>query len=297
MSDEQKGLWGCVALIGVALLIGVGVRSKSLVQFLVMAAAALGGLIAVVWSLGSLSKEGLWNKLIALWWGFWAVWLAIAVGSFLRTGDYDSAAQRLGIGATSTPEAASTRKEAVQATVTPTIPRPTLTPVPTATLVTTTTSSAVETAWYSKLLADRSIAQPASKQLESWRLYLGIVLGIQYLMALYVAQRTKKRNIGYNLVLGIIGMLLVFTKLGEWVYKIILWVFGWGLWGKVVAVILAVLTGVGGVGNITAYIIAGYVYHDLQVMGLCVLPSVIVAFPALFIALHQARNTRYIKPD
>jgi hypothetical protein len=295
MSDEQKGLWGCVALIGVALLIGVGVRSKSLVQFLVMAAAALGGLIAVVWGLGSLSKEGLWNKLMALWWGFWAVWLAIAVGSFLRTGDYDSAAQRLGIGATSTPEAASTRTEAVQATVTPTIPRPTLTPVPTATLVTTTTSSAVETAWYSKLLADRSIAQPASKQLESWRLYLGIVLGIQYLMALYVAQRTKKRNIGYNLVLGIIGMLLVFTKLGEWVYKIILWVFGWGLWGKVVAVILAVLTGVGGVGNITAYIIAGYVYHDLQVMGLCVLPSVIVAFPALFIALRQARGKRYLE--
>jgi hypothetical protein len=295
MSDEQKGLWGCVALIGVALLIGVGVRSKSLVQFLVMAAAALGGLIAVVWSLGSLSKEGLWNKLMALWWGFWAVWLAIAVGSFLRTGDYDSAAQRLGIGATSTPEAASTRTEAVQATVTPTIPRPTLTPVPTATLVTTTTSSVVETAWYSKLLADRSIAQPASKQLESWRLYLGIVLGIQYLMALYVAQRTKKRNIGYNLVLGIIGMLLVFTKLGEWVYKIILWVFGWGLWGKVVAVILAVLTGVGGVGNITAYIIAGYVYHDLQVMGLCVLPSVIVAFPALFIALRQARGKRYLE--
>jgi hypothetical protein len=308
MSDEQKGFWGCIALIGIALLIGVGLRSKSLVQFLVMGAGVVFGILSAVWCLGGLSGEGCSSKLVGLWWGAMGVSLAITVGTFLVTGDYDHSLQlwnrlwgqvtptpEASVQSDGTPEATLMPTETVQATATPTLaptPQPTFTPTPAAAPPTTAATSPAETPWY---LADRSIAKPMSKQLESWRLYLGIILGIQYLMALYVAQRTKRRNIGYNLILGIVGMLLVFTKLGEWMYKIILWVFGWGTLGRIVAVILGLLTGVGGVGNITAYIIAGYVYYDLQVMGLCVLPSVIVAFPALFIALRQARGKRYLE--
>jgi hypothetical protein len=304
MSDEQKGFWGCIALIGIALLIGVGLRSRSLVQFLVTGAGVVFGILSAIWCFGALSKEGCSSKLVGLWWGAMGVSLAITVGTFLVTGDYDQSIQlwnriwgqatptpATSVQSEVTPEATLMPTETVQATPTPTL---TPTPQPTATPLTTVATPPADTLWY---LADRSIAKPMSTQLESWRLYLGVILGIQYLMALYVAQRTKRKNIGYNLLLGIVGMLLMFTKLGEWMYKIILWVFGWGTLGKIVGVILALLTGVGGVGNITAYIIAGYVYYDLQVMGLCVLPSVIIAFPALFIALHQARRKRYIKPD
>lgn len=288
--EQQQGFWGCVVLVGIAVLIGVGLRSKSFVQFLVIGAAAVGVLVAAIWSLGGFLKEGFWSKLLGLWWGAWAVWLAIAVGGFLVTGDYNNAAQRLGIKATATPEATLVAAATAQPTSTP-MPQPTSTPVPTRTPVAIAIPASAQTPWY---LADRSMAKPLSKQIESWRLYLGVVLGLQYLMSVYIAVRTKQRHMGRNLIVGILSLLLVFTKLGEWIYKIVLWVFGWGLVGKIVAVILALLTGVVGTGSITAYIIAGYIYHDMQVMELCVLPSAIVAFLTLFIALRHAGGKKYL---
>ena len=316
MSEDQRGFWGCMALIGIALLIGVGLRSKSFVQFLVMGAGIVFGILFVFWSFSSFFEEGCWSKLTGLWCGFIGVSLAITVGHFLITGNYDQSVQlakRIWRQATPTPAASAqseatpkvtlTPTEVVQAAATPTptpkptathAPMPTPTPVPTAAPEATATPSPTETAWYSKFLADRSIAQPISEQIKSWRLYLGIILGVQYLIALYVARRTRKGNIGGSLIGGIVGALLVFTKLGEWIYKIILWVFGWGLFGKIVAVILALLTGLGGIGNLTAYIIAGYLYYDVQVMGLCVLPSVIIGFIVLVVALSQARERRYL---
>ena len=173
-----------------------------------------------------------------------------------------------------------------------TVPENTVAPTVTVTPVISTSQTSGTNAWYSNLLADRSKAKLPTPQLEQWRLYLGVVLGIQLLLSFYVAVRTKRKNVGRNLAGSAIGILLTFTKVGEWMYNAILLILGWGLIGKIVLVILTLFTGLSGIGNLTAFVIGGYVYPDMQVLIYCVAPSIIIAIPMIFVYLRQARSKK-----
>lgn len=88
MSDERGTFYGCLVLIAIPALIGVGLRSQSIKQFFVIAGITILGLILLAWSVANYSQgHPFWGT----WIGFWSLVLIVAVGSFIVTGDYEQA--------------------------------------------------------------------------------------------------------------------------------------------------------------------------------------------------------------
>lgn len=124
MSDEQWSLRGCLIFVVIASLVGLGLRSQNITQFLVMGGLTLLGVLGAIWGISSLSQAGWWNKLWGMWSSFWAVVLVITVGNFLIYGDYDRALKVANlIQATGTP--APPAETAAGAAVAPTMILPT----------------------------------------------------------------------------------------------------------------------------------------------------------------------------
>lgn len=130
MSDEQKGFCGCVILVIVALLIGVGLRSRSFAQFLTMGGVVIIGILALLWSLNGFSEEGCLNKLWGVCCGIVCLVSVACVGNFLVTGNYEQSIKLISWNAGQATLTPAAPVQAVEtATATPPLP-PTYTPTP-----------------------------------------------------------------------------------------------------------------------------------------------------------------------
>lgn len=225
----------------------------------------------------------------------WGLLLVGGVSYFVITGNFESTSgflSRLGV-LTPTPVVVTATPTAVAAASTP----PTSPATPTATSMPALAATeqppeqsnengqVTDVAWWQ---ADPQYAQTLTPELEQWRLYGLIILGVQYLTIVWVAFRTKHRYVGCSIIGMIVSALLTFTKLGEWTYWVVLWLFSWGIFGKIVALLLAASSGSYGMGNLSALIIGGYLYYDREVFLWCLAPSVVIAFIALIIRVRQA---------
>jgi hypothetical protein len=141
----------------------------------------------------------------------------------------------------------------------------------------------------SPLLADRSLAKPYTSELEKWQQALGIALAVQIIIWLIALPKTRQGGRVARLVLMIFVVLLAWTKLGEWAYQLLTIVMDSGIVGKAIIVILGFLSGLQGVGNYFVYVLA-YLFNDLPLLQFCVLPSVIVAFPVLWMLLQRRQQ-------
>ena len=116
---------------------------------------------------------------------------------------------------------------------------------------------------YVKVLDDQQM-----EQLRTWRIWMGLILGVQYILMIYATRKLQDEARFGWLILNIIGVPFLWTKLGEWFYRLATWIIGWGLGGKILTVIGGLLTGSYGVGNIGMFVIGGVMFKDMQILKL-----------------------------
>jgi hypothetical protein len=139
-----------------------------------------------------------------------------------------------------------------------------------------------------KITLNRDDAKPETGTLKDWRLVLGVILAAQFLFSLYYSERVGQGDTAW--ILTILSAFLLFTKLSEWMYEVIKWVFDLGVAGKVISVLLSLVFGLTGVGSIGAFFIGAFFYNDVRVLSLCVLPSAIVALPIIYMKWKKSQN-------
>lgn len=123
---------------------------------------------------------------------------------------------------------------------------------------------------YTKILNDAQAAE-----LQSWRFWMGLIIGVQYIMMLYATHKTRDQNRFGGLILNLVGVPFLWSKLGEWAYRLTAWIFGWGLVGKIFLVVGGGLSGGFGVGNLGLYILAGFLFKNVELLKYGVLPSLV----------------------
>jgi hypothetical protein len=122
-------------------------------------------------------------------------------------------------------------------------------------------------------------AGQVTTELEQWRQYLGVAIAVQYLLLTWGLWKAHKRSRMSRVFLGLFFIPLLWTFLGEWVYRIGMWIVGWGWPGKLLAVLLSFLGGVsGGGGNVYPYLIGAAVFNDVEYLLFWSLPGVISAY-------------------
>jgi hypothetical protein len=237
------------------------------------------------------------------WWGCssltWGILMSAVLVYFLFTGDYWRALSMVGIRPTPTPIVVTATPEALAAAPPPASTRsPTAAPVPTSSALARETPAPSATtqpktgAWWQ---ADPTYAQPVTPEAERWRLYATIFLAVEYVILIWARARTAERNVGWGVMSTIVVGLLAFTKVGQWLYQIFLWAFALGPVAKGLFLLLGALSGLAGVGNVTALVIGGYVYHDMDVLFWILLPSMIISVFALIPKVWRAGHYRVPK--
>jgi hypothetical protein len=321
MNNERQTLAGCIIWIGIIMVIGAGFRAKAVTQFFIMAAIIFFGLLVAIWALNLYSKGTFGNILLAFLYAYVAGSLLIAAGSFLWTGDYDTAIRRLWK-PRATPVATAviapqSSPVPAQSTITAGATNPPSTSQNPPAGGTPEDGSSLKirsliTEVWSRISADTNASKPISEQFTIWRLAIGAVLGLQYAAGFYVARYTRQRHVTRNFIFyGTLSALLMFTKLGEWIYSFFTLISGWGMWGYILIIIALVFIGLTGliiammgfnntigyilIGTICTYIITSFMYHNIQMLQYCVLPSIVMMLIVLYIAIYQARYRRYLK--
>ncbi len=122
MDSDTKNTLGCFGIIIAALLIGVGLRSQNLTQFLVMGGLVLLGVVTLLTSVALFAQKKGWSGMGC---GCIGLTAAIVVSAFLITGNYEQALSMAGSWGAASPPLAAT----VQVEATPTLtPQPSFTP-------------------------------------------------------------------------------------------------------------------------------------------------------------------------
>ncbi len=88
MDDDTKKVLGCSGLIFVALLIGIGLRSKSIGMFFWMAISVVLIFVALIFCIYFFMEDGGGNKLLGGILLIFSLLLIASVGTFLVTGNY-----------------------------------------------------------------------------------------------------------------------------------------------------------------------------------------------------------------
>lgn len=317
MNEDRRILSGCATWIGIILIVWSVFRVDTIIQFLVTVAVIVFGLLGAVWALNTYARSGVGNTLLAILYAYLAGTLLISAGSFLVTGDYDKYIPRLWNQRPPAPTAAVQSQSPSVPTLDTNVAEPTTAPAapqereaPAAEAPGTPLDYAKRI--WERIAADTTASQPVSQQFEIWRLATGAFLGLQYAAGFYVAKRTRQRNVAKNFILyGGLSVLLMFTKVGEWVYSLFTSITGWGGIGYAIIVISVIFIGLSGlliammgfnntigyilIGTICTYILTSFLYHNVQMLQFCVTPSIIMMLIVLYIAIYQARYRRYLK--
>ncbi len=88
MDDDSKKVLGCSGIIFVALLVGIGLRSKSIGMFFWMAISVVLVFAALLFSIYFFMEEGGGKKLLGGILLIFSLLLIASVGTFLVTGNY-----------------------------------------------------------------------------------------------------------------------------------------------------------------------------------------------------------------
>lgn len=130
------------------------------------------------------------------------------------------------------------------------------------------------------LRGDDSYVQPFTSEVSYWRQYLGVAVAIQVLTLAYVYWITGRRAKMSRLFLGLLLVPLVWTKLGEWLYRLGSLVLELGLPGKAIAIFLSFLGGINGTSNVYSFLLGGVVFNDVGFLLYWVIPGVAASFLA-----------------
>ena len=136
-------------------------------------------------------------------------------------------------------------------------------------------------------LANRqALGHPATPEIDHWRQYLGFALALQYLLLTWALWKTVRRKHLSRVFLGFLLVPLAWTILGEWTYRLQIWVLGLGCQGKVLAGGASFVLGLtGGNLNIYPYALGALVFNDSNYLLYWALPGFVSAYAAIAVFL------------
>ncbi|MHB1390921.1 MAG: hypothetical protein ACYCXF_06770 [Thermoleophilia bacterium] len=112
------------------------------------------------------------------------------------------------------------------------------------------------------LRADERYVQPFTQEVSYWRQYLGVAVAIQVLVLAWVFWTTDRKAKMSRLFLSLFLLPLVWTVLGEWVYRVGHWVLGLGLPGRIAAIVLSFAGGIHGTTSVYSFMLGAMVFND-----------------------------------
>lgn len=129
------------------------------------------------------------------------------------------------------------------------------------------------------LLANKQdYAQPYTKEVANWRQYLGVAIAIQYLLLTWGLWRTKRRTKLSRLFLALLFLPLAWTILGEWFYRLGLWMLDWGWPGQILSILISFVNGAGVGGSIYPYVVGGLIFNDTRFLLFWAVPGVVASY-------------------
>ena len=145
------------------------------------------------------------------------------------------------------------------------------------------------------LLANKAdYGRPLTHELDLWRQYLGVTIAVQYLLLTLALWKAHKRGKLSRLFLSLLLLPLVWTILGEWTYRLGMWIIGWGQAGEALAAGLSFISGLAGGGSIYPYLIGAFVFNDSTFLLYWAVPSVAASYAA---AIYYLSGFRLRKKD
>lgn len=131
------------------------------------------------------------------------------------------------------------------------------------------------------LRPDEQYIKTETTEVSNWRQYLGVAVAVQFLLLAWVFWTTHRRARMSRLFLALLFLPLVWTKIGEWVYRLGVWVLDMGFYGRLVAIFLSFLGGITGTSNVYSYAL-GAVFNDIDFLLYWVVPGVAASYLAAF---------------
>lgn len=129
------------------------------------------------------------------------------------------------------------------------------------------------------LRPDHEYIKPETTDVSNWRQYVGVAVAIQFLLLAWVFWTTHRRARMSRLFLALLLLPLIWTKVGEWIYRLGLMVLDMGFTGKLLAIFLSFVGGITGTSNVYSYAV-GSVFNDIDFLLYWVVPGVASSYLA-----------------
>lgn len=129
------------------------------------------------------------------------------------------------------------------------------------------------------LRPDEQYVKVETSEVSNWRQYVGVAVAVQFLLLAWVFWTTHRRARMSRLFLALLFLPLVWTKIGEWVYRLGLWVLDLGFVGRLAAIFLSFLGGITGTSNVYSYAL-GATFNDIDFLLYWVVPGVAASYLA-----------------
>jgi hypothetical protein len=146
------------------------------------------------------------------------------------------------------------------------------------------------------LRPDDQYVQPYTTEVSNWRQYLGVAVAVQFLLLAWVFWTTHRRARMSRLFFALIFLPLMWTKIGEWLYRLGEWVLEWETYGRLLAIFLSFVGGITGTSNVYSYTLGAAVFNDVEFLLYWVVPGVVASYAAALAYLLRGRSYRGPKP-
>ena len=141
------------------------------------------------------------------------------------------------------------------------------------------------------LLANKEdYGHPYTDEIANWRQFLGVALAVQYLLLTWGLWRARKRRSLSRLFLALLFLPLAWTIVGEWFYRLGIWVLAWGWPGQILAIVISLANGVFVGANIYPYVVGGLIFNDTRFLLLWGVPGVVGSYLTAFYYLRHKSN-------
>lgn len=124
-------------------------------------------------------------------------------------------------------------------------------------------------------------------EMDQWRLWLGIIFGVELLITVASAIKLSAAQYGIGLLTALPGVFLYWTVLGEWAYRLEAWMFSWGGIGKVLVVGGSAIAGATGFGLYNPFL-CGVVFDNLELVRYTGIPAAITGGILALVLAYKA---------
>lgn len=128
------------------------------------------------------------------------------------------------------------------------------------------------------LRPDDKYVQPYTDEVSNWRQYLGVAVAIQILLMAWVFWNTGRKKKMSRFLLAMLLIPLIWTMVGEWIYRLGGRLLEMGTTGEVLAAVISAAGGMQGSLNVYSYLMGGVVFNDPHFLLFWAVPGVAASY-------------------